>query len=205
MPTSNIVIDKPFPHLVIRDVFDADEYRQLDENWPSLELFTTSESGLKHDLREDSYDSLHDSWKDIIPEFIDGLGMLCAEAFQVQNPGAANKGRFMVREGGYVLEPHLDASHYTVTCLLYFPTPEQSDGCGTRLYAPHYPLLEKSGRTQYFWKQGISCPMVKQIPFTPNTLFAFANGPTAAHGLVVPAGERRRVFQFHMSHKLAEL
>lgn len=117
----------------------------------------------------------------------------------------SNVGRFMVRSNGYVLKPHVDSAPYLVTALLYFPAPGQDEGCGTVFFRPKEPLdLEtvlRSGSTQFFDKAGIDCEEALRVPYRRNTLLAFPNTLTAAHGVSAPKDGHRRVFQFHLSLK----
>ena len=116
-----------------------------------------------------------------------------------------NVGRFMIRGNGYVLRPHLDSAPYLVTALMYFPIAGQDEGFGTILYTPRQPLefktFVKSGSTEYFDDAGIECDEAVRVPYRPNTLLAFPNTLTAAHGVVAPENGYRRVFQYHLSLK----
>jgi hypothetical protein len=114
----------------------------------------------------------------------------------------ANLGRFMVRGDGYELKPHVDSMPYLVTALHYFPD-DDDDRFGTIFYKPQQPLefdkCVRDGSTQYFEDPHVSCEEVLRIPFRANTLLAFPNSLSAAHGAVAPIGGRRKVFQYHIS------
>jgi hypothetical protein len=117
----------------------------------------------------------------------------------------ANVGRFMMRGNGYALKPHVDGAPYLVTALMYFPERGQDEGFGTILYTPTRPLdfemVVKSGSTEYFDEAGIDCVETVRVPYRPNTLLAFPNTLTSAHGVVSPEHGYRRVFQYHLSLK----
>jgi len=116
-----------------------------------------------------------------------------------------NVGRFMIRGNGYVLKPHVDSMPYLVTALLYFPFSSNDEGCGTVLYTPERPLdfeaCVKDGSTQYFDEASIACEEAVRVPYVANTLLAFPNTLTSAHGVVAPEHGYRRVFQYHLSLK----
>jgi hypothetical protein len=116
----------------------------------------------------------------------------------------ANVGRLMIRANGHVLRPHVDSMPYLVTVLHYF-SGDADEGFGTIFYKPERPLdflsCVRDGSTQYFDEAGIPCREVLRIPFRPNTLLAFPNTLTSAHGAVAPARGMRRMFQYHLSLK----
>jgi hypothetical protein len=117
----------------------------------------------------------------------------------------ANVGRFIVATRGYDLKPHLDSMPYLVTVLHYFPDDDNDDQFGTILYKPERPLdflaCARDGSTQYFHDAGVKCEEVSRIPFRPNTVLAFPNTLSAAHGAVTPAHGHRKLFQYHISLK----
>jgi hypothetical protein len=117
----------------------------------------------------------------------------------------ANAGRFMVRGNGYELKPHIDSMPYLLTVLHYFPDDDGDEHSGTIFYKPGRPLdfltCVRDGSTQYFHESGVRCHEVLRIPFRPNTLVAFPNTLSAAHGAVAPSAALRKVFQYHISLK----
>jgi hypothetical protein len=118
----------------------------------------------------------------------------------------ANVGRFMVRGNGYVLKPHLDSMPYLVTVLHYFPEADSDQhASGTVFYEPTTPLdfdaCVRDGSTQYFDRAGVECREVLRVPYARNTMLAFPNTLSAAHGVVAPEHGYRRVFQYHLSLK----
>lgn len=201
----------PIPHLIVRDVLPDGVYSALNTSWPALEQFEVSRSGKKFDIRADDFARLPDAWREWLRESPRVIGELVAPYFTIElsarlwEIGAreyrANQGRLMMRVGPYRLLPHLDPAPYVLTLLLYFPSPGQEVGHGTVLYRAPQPLETGTGSTQYFGDHGIACIDPVEIPFTPNTLLAFPNSPIAAHGVRVPPGQTRRVFQWHLSTK----
>jgi hypothetical protein len=117
----------------------------------------------------------------------------------------ANVGRFMVRGGGYDLKPHVDSMPYLLTVLHYFPDEGQDEGFGTVFYKPERPLdfdaCVRDGSTQHFDEAGINCEEALRIPFRPNTLLAFPNTLSSAHGAGSPTLGLRKVFQYHLTLK----
>ncbi|MBM3819646.1 MAG: hypothetical protein FJW14_11640 [Acidimicrobiia bacterium] len=116
-----------------------------------------------------------------------------------------NVGRFMMRANGHDLRPHVDSMPYLLTVLHYFPSGDADEGFGTVFYRAERPLdfeaCARHGSTQYFEDAGIRCEEVLRIPFRPNTLLAFPNTLSTAHGAAAPADGMRRVFQYHLSLK----
>ena len=117
-----------------------------------------------------------------------------------------NVGRLMMRALGYRLRPHADALAYLATALYYFPDEREADGLGTTLYRCDGSLddaaIATTGRTAYFREAGVKTEPAFSAPFRRNSLLAFVNGPTSAHGMeITTPGVWRRAFQSHLSIK----
>ena len=117
-----------------------------------------------------------------------------------------NVGRLMMRALGYRLRPHADALAYLATALYYFPDERESDELGTTLYRCDGALddaaIATTGRTAYFREAGVKTEPAFSAPFRRNSLLAFVNGPTSAHGMEITTPDVwRRAFQSHLSIK----
>jgi hypothetical protein len=117
----------------------------------------------------------------------------------------ANVGRFMIRANGHELKPHVDSMPYLLTVLHYFSDDDADESFGTIFYKPERPLdfieCVRDGSTQYFDDAGVRYEEVLRIPFRPNTLLAFPNTLSSAHGAIAPPDGMRKVFQYHISLK----
>jgi hypothetical protein len=114
----------------------------------------------------------------------------------------ATAGRLMLRRPGYHLDPHLDPKRVVLTCLLYFARPGDSEAFGTSFYRINgTPQIDRTN-TFYPGSQGLTCDLVKMVPFKPNSAVAFLNWG-GAHGADIPktapAGTERFSYQFYVS------
>ena len=123
-------------------------------------------------------------------------------------PHEATSGRLMLRRPGYHLDPHLDPKRVVFTCLLYFARPGDSESFGTTFYRMSgTPNIDRT-TTFYPQAQGITCDLVKMVPFKPNSAVAFLNWG-GAHGADIPntapADTERYSYQFYVSPDRAAL
>jgi hypothetical protein len=124
-------------------------------------------------------------------------GPLCAAL-----PHEATGGRLMLRRPGYHLDPHLDPRRVVVTMLMYFARRGDSETFGTSFFRINgVPTLDRAN-TFYPGRQGLTCDLVKTVPFRPNTAVAFLNAG-AAHGADIPRDApkdtERYAYQFYVS------
>ncbi len=117
-------------------------------------------------------------------------------------PHDATGGRLMLRRPGYHLDPHLDPRRVVITMLIYFARPGDSEAFGTGFYRMNgTPTIDRTN-TFYPGSQGITCDLVKSVPFKPNTAVAFLNYG-AAHGADIPKtapkDTERYAYQFYVS------
>jgi hypothetical protein len=120
----------------------------------------------------------------------------------------ATGGRLMLRRAGYHLDPHLDPKRVVFTCLIYFARQGDSEAYGTSFYRINgTPKIDRTS-TFYPESQGLTCDVVKMVPFKPNTAVAFLNYG-AAHGAdipkTVPKDTERYSYQFYVSPEPAVL
>ena len=123
-------------------------------------------------------------------------------------PHQATGGRLMLRRPGYHLDPHLDPKRVVFTCLLYFARPGDSEAFGTTFYRMNgTPTIDRTS-TFYPGTQGITCDLVKMVPFKANSAVAFLNWG-GAHGADIPktapANTERFSYQFYVSPDPAAL
>ena len=117
-------------------------------------------------------------------------------------PHEATGGRLMLRRPGYHLDPHLDPKRVVFTCLIYFARPGDSEAYGTSFYRINgTPKIDRTS-TFYPESQGLTCDVVKMVPFKANTAVAFLNYG-AAHGADIPKtapkDTERYAYQFYVS------
>ena len=223
--TSALMHTDPTPHLVIDELLPTDTYQALVDAIPPR-IFFSQRDNTKQDLKpiamevapERTFKALGFMEEQIIPQMI--VPMLFARfethirsmyqttygpalASQVASvPHVATRGRLMLRRPGYHLDPHLDPKRVVVTCLIYFARPGDSEAYGTSFYRINgVPNIDRTS-TFYPRTQGLTCDLVKTVPFRPNSAVAFLNFG-AAHGADIPKSAPRETeryaYQFYVS------
>ncbi len=215
----------PSAHIVIDDLTPEDTYRALIDGIPPRVFFSQKDDA-KQNLKLSQID-VAPEWtlqtlafieQALIPRMMVPALLKKFEPhirdFYIREYGAdrgpqlaavpheATGGRLMLRRPGYHLDPHLDPRRVVFTCLIYFARPGDSEGYGTGFYRINgTPTIDRSS-TFYPGSQGITCDLVKMVPFKPNTAVAFLNYG-AAHGADIPKTApketERYAYQFYVS------
>jgi hypothetical protein len=217
----------PMPHLVIEPLLPPSAFRVLLDAVPSEDFF----EGDKHlDLRGIGLDSTivptlsRLVWRSLRREIISRvLAPLLAERFRpfardflrvslgaefvdeaLALPLHAHGLRLMLRRPGWRLAPHLDPRDQFVTTLLYLAESGEPESYGTQLFRVlKGEFVPPCANTYYPERDGLSCELVKTMPYRGNLCLSFLNLGAGAHGAAVPADAglpdlRRMVFQFYM-------
>ncbi|PYR76637.1 MAG: hypothetical protein DMF87_17870 [Acidobacteria bacterium] len=221
----------PSVHIVINDLMPPDTYAALLEGIPPR-IFFSQRDNAKQNIRLSQLD-VAPEWtlqtlaflenvlipKMMVPALLKTLEPHIRE-FYIREYGAglgpalaaipheATSGRLMLRRPGYHLDPHLDPKRVVFTTLLYFARPGDSEAFGTSFYRMSgTPNIDRT-TTFYPETQGITCDLVKMVPFKPNSAVAFLNWG-GAHGADIPksapAETERYSYQFYVSPDPAAL
>jgi len=176
----------PYPHIVFRDFFPADFYRQLVQSMPSAGYDPITGTGTRMALR-----LYGDHLEKIDPEQRAACtavsAMLTSKALEAAiraklRDGLEIRGRGDKVAGpddlslvakpviyrdtdGYQIKPHPDTRKKVVTMQLYCPSDADQESLGTTLYRISLKGLMHVG--------SYCLEPVKTIPFVPNTGYAF--------------------------------
>ena len=214
---SAIVQRDPYPHLVVDNVFDPAKYAEL------LSLVPTAAQMRQYDpanvssaltapeefrrFAPDMADPLDAAVKHIgeivTAKFTDDLAATWSDLF----PGVGlsdlwprYQGTQIIDRGtGFKLRPHLDGADCLISILIYLAEDDRHAEHGTQIFRArkkwgfnkHYVSL-----TREPYKVDLS--LHRTIPYLPNSMMAFVNGPTAFHGnpeFTLPA---RKCLQSHI-------
>jgi hypothetical protein len=216
---------EPSAHIVVNDLVPDDTYQALVDGIPPSAFFSQKDN-IKQNLKLRKIDVAPD-WtmttlmfieQALIPRMMVPALLKKFEPhirdFYVREYGAdlgpqlaaipheATGGRLMLRRPGYHLDPHLDPKRVVFTCLIYFARPGDSEAYGTSFYRiSGTPTIDRTS-TFYPESQGLTCDVVKMVPFRPNTAVAFLNYG-AAHGADIPKtaprDTERYAHQFYVS------
>jgi len=176
------IIEFPYPHLIIRDVFSDFFYSELEkevfnykatkdsvEGFPSLTNFTSMlEEGV---LGRKVLDFLES----------DTIAQLFLDKFNKRERGYS-VGKFQKSRFPYKITPHRDMLIKLVSYMVYMPTEGSPTDMGTNICVPQKDMssLTQEDRTHAAWSD---FTIVKQAEYIRNTLFVFAPCDNSWHSV----------------------
>jgi hypothetical protein len=206
------VIEEPFPHYYLEQVFPTDYYRALLEHLPGSgvyqNLYEVTDLKLEHFRHRDQRD-FDEGWTEKLPEelksFWDNFhewflgpelaravlcsfgGPLRARFGEEQSwPEVSVESQLIRHRAGYFLGPHSDLHTKLAVLLVYLAPDESGAHLGTSLYRPREPGFGCPNSTHYPFED---FDRVKTAPYKPNSLLAFLRSDISFHG-VEPLSEQ---------------
>ena len=203
------VTEKPFPYLVVDDIFPADYYAEMIANFPTLDsLRPIAETGR---VREDMYKErlvvlFTDEefarmtlaqqlfWRDFASWMYTDQ-FLNYFVYKFHNYLEPRIHRIVSTEGSlqvkgdallvndctnYAIGPHTDSPQRLVTFLFYLPRDASMRELGTSVYEPRDPSFTCWGGPHYDYAQFNE---VSTVEFLPNRLLAFPKTERSFHGV----------------------
>jgi FkbM family methyltransferase len=161
---------KPFPHLVIEDIFPAETYSKIMQDLPSdAEYEPLAKRGTTgYPTRSTHPSPSYLSW------MTNGaLRKALDEKFGVVS--GSDETLFLRDKPGYSIPPHTDTPSKAVTMLVYLGDSRH----GTTVYAPKEKGFEDPRGLHHPWNKFRT---VKTFPGIPNSTFIFARTNTSFHG-----------------------
>lgn len=203
------VIERPFPYLVVDNIFPADYYAEMLANFPSHEsLRSISETGrVRQDLYKERLCVLFTEeeflrmtgpqqrfWRELASwmytdQFLNYFVYKFHRYLEpridriVVGEGALNvKGDALLVNDctNYAIGPHTDSAQRLVTFLFYLPKDASMRELGTSVYAPKDPAFTCWGGRHYDYEQ---FNKVDTVEFLPNRLLAFPKTERSFHGV----------------------
>ena len=202
------LIEEPFPHLYVRDVFPADFYNRLLENLPPIDKYTqySEQYSARYslDITDSSVKKLGDnapfwagfeSWLnsgDMLNAMFSKFGhrMKYCHALREQflkqatTPEGVVIGpqTFLCRDfKNFVLQPHTDAGAKLVVGVFYLSKDDNLVEFGTSLYKPKDPALREFYKSKRFPFDQFE--LVKTFENRPNSFAAFLKTDNSFHGV----------------------
>jgi hypothetical protein len=194
----------PFPHLLVREVFDPGYYRSLLEHLLPAELMKPVKEvravGQKYSEDRFVFPLLPDETERLPPPYgafwgelsawLLGMPLLSAllrkfavqmeQRFGPREPGVYNEAMLVDDRTRYSLGPHSDSPTKVITLLFYLPADDSRPHLGTSIYAPRDPSFRCPGGPHYPFEL---FERVTTMPYLPNTLFAFFKTDASFHGV----------------------
>ncbi|MBV9494765.1 MAG: hypothetical protein JOZ54_11010 [Acidobacteria bacterium] len=191
------VIDDPFPHYTLRDVFPADYYESLLLHLPTSDvyqnLYEVTDLKLDHFRHRDQRDFTsgwnallpapsRDFWNDFHSWFLgEELARAALASFGIAFDGEISVESQLIRHrAGYFLGPHSDANTKLVVLLLYLAPDATAKHLGTSIYKPKQAGFGCRDSKHYPFED---FERVKTARYEPNALLAFRRSDRSFHGV----------------------
>lgn len=199
------VVDAPFPHQVVTDVFPPAYYRELLDTLPSDATYRSiGETGTLSradayrdryvcdlvDLAVEEMDGERTFWRDMAgwmmhDRFRDFLvGCYSRQTTERIGEGAAMHAtidaRFVRDRTNFAIGPHTDSPRKLLSLLFYLPRDASQAHLGTSIYEPLDPAFRCSGGPHYPFE---GFRRAATAPYVPNALFVFFRTDRSFHGV----------------------
>lgn len=199
------IVEEPFPHQIVTDVFPAAYYEELLDALPSSETYRPiGESGTVspnayaeryvcalYDLAAEEMESDRSTfWRDLTAWLMHGrfrdflvnrYAKHMTERFGVSaDVRSAIDARFVRDRTNFAIGPHTDMGHKLLSLLFYLPRDQKLRHLGTSIYQPNDPAFRCEGGPHYPSK---NFRLVQTAPYVPNTLFVFFRTGRSFHGV----------------------
>lgn len=199
------VLEYPYPHILVREVFPDDFYRELRENLPGPESMhnlgdlgrvtgagypARSVMPLKREHVEKLPPRQREFWMGVAGWLLgDVFGQMMIRKFAPwlqERLGDLSKVRFadealILRDHTtFSLGPHTDSPSKVLSFLFYLPPDDSMARLGTSIYTPKEPGRVCPGGPHYPHDQ---FRLMQTMPYLPNTLFAFMKTDDSFHGV----------------------
>ena len=196
--------EHPFPHILVRDVFEPALYRQMMENLLPPALMRPvkeerpvgknySDARYAYTLTQDKVDALPQPYRGFWDEFTRWLlgapfavalfnkfGSFIHRRFGDRQPAFYNEALLVDDRVRYALGPHTDTPSKVITLLFYLPADDSRPHLGTSIYTPRDPAFSCPGGPHHPYDL---FDRVVTMPYLPNTLFAFFKNDRSFHGV----------------------
>ena len=178
------VIQTPYPHIYIKDIFHPLLYSAMIESFP--DNYQTIESARNTKGYPERFVSSMNSgiWNDVKSFLLSGA---VREAFTRKFGVTGEEEALLIRDfSGYAIGPHTDSQKKIMSALFYLPKDDSMKEFGTSIYTPKQEGFTCSGVRHYPFAD---FDTVSTMPFMPNSLFAFPKSNKSFHGVEKFIGE----------------
>jgi hypothetical protein len=220
--------EHPYPHILVRDVFEPEFYRRMLKNLLPAELMRPikeerqvgkgySDDRYVYTLSQDKVGALPQPYGRFWDELTRWLlatpfaltlfgkfGPFIHERFGDPQPGFFNEALLVDDRVRYALGPHTDTPTKVITLLFYLPADASHPHLGTSIYVPRDPSFRCAGGPHYPFEQ---FERVVTMPYLPNTLFAFVKTDNSFHGVepIRDRDYRRHLLLYDIKCNFADL
>lgn len=201
------VINEPFPHFYIEEVFPEDFYNKLLETLPGGALYKKwTDVGR---VKEKQYSRriqwyLEEEWMMDFPEEVRTFWLKFGDWFLGKEladtsmkkfeptlterfeggtdswPEVFPQAIFLRHQADYYIGPHTDIPSKVVNILFYLPQDNNAEHIGTAVYVPEEEGFTDPG-TKHYGFEGFN--LLKTMPYKRNCAFAFVKTDNSWHGV----------------------
>jgi hypothetical protein len=203
------ILNFPFPHLYIENIFSDDFYSKIQENLPETEemtsmpdLYSDTAPLSKYKDRlivdfalEESMKKIRKNkrefWTSFEKNFSENIGNLLRLKLKnyldlrfqyLENVSFTHQMLIVNDKKNYLLGPHTDKPNKVISVLIYLPKDRSQIETGTSLYVPKDSnSLDKRFPSQHYSHDKFH--KVITIPFIPNSAFCFLKTNNSYHGV----------------------
>lgn len=210
------VLQYPYPHFGVRNVFPNNYYQDLITNLPEDKHYDKNEAAKKYSLRKVLLLNIEKIaglpveqnvfWSDFLQQF--GSPNFMHSVLSCFGPSIA--GRFRNRCSprimlckdykGFAIGPHTDGGHKLVSMIFYLPKGKSNEGIpGTSVVIPKESYQGSLSGDHRDWKDFIN---VKNAPFERNSMFCFFVADNSYHAVTeMTSDETRDSLQYFICAK----
>ena len=181
------VMEDPYPHILIDEIFPTQFYDELIKNIPSIQEYTAKPKypGRKT-LTLDNFDNLEEEkrhfWEKMdkwikSEEFTE----LLLNKYSIEKKGYSDY--FLHKDlEDYEVTPHVDVRSKLVTYLFYLPKDDSLPELGTSVLVPKQGVKIESTTKHQDWED---FDIVKESKYIPNSFFSFTPCENSFHAVKI--------------------
>ena len=166
----------PFPHMVVPEVIQKQEYQRLMLDVPRR--FGHRRDEVYGTAVAEELEPIWQRWIEFLES--DQVAQLFMDKFGIEG-GYTTRFRFHRDQVGFEISPHPDVSSKMVSIMIYFPKGESCPTWGTHICVPKEEGVEFN-KGHHSWDD---FKVVETVPFVPSMLFAFPPGENTFHAVKV--------------------
>ena len=189
------VIEYPYPHILIDEVFPKWFYDELIKNIQGIKEYTAKPKYPgKKTLTLDNFDNLEEEKRNFwekMDKWIksDGFAELLLDKYSIKKKGYSDY--FLHKDlEDYEVKPHIDVRSKLVTYLFYFPKDDSLADLGTSVLKPKPGVKIQSTTKHQDWE---NFDIVKKSNYIPNSFFSFSPCENSFHAVKIRFPPENRI------------
>lgn len=186
------IIQEPYPHLIIDNIFPTDFYTELIKNLPTIDEYALkSKYPGRKTLTLESLDRLDQEKKQFWTKLTDWIKspeftQVLLEKFSINKNGHSD---FFLHKDleNFEVSPHTDLRSKLITYLFYLPKDDSMSELGTNILVPKSEKNISFTTQHQDWE---NFDIVKSSKYVPNSFFCFAPNQNSFHAVKIKFPEK---------------